>query len=124
MTPVILSFPADPQHVAVARTTAATIAARADLTIDQVEDARLAIDEAVSQLILLSPDSTITCEFVVDAGELLMRVRSDAASAAAFDTGSFGWTVMSALVDALVDTTSSAGPGLDLRLRRREAVQA
>jgi hypothetical protein len=42
---VELSLPADPQMLFLARMTAAAVATRAELTFEQVEDLRLAIDE-------------------------------------------------------------------------------
>ena len=96
--PIALSFPAHASNVALARTTAATLAARLDFTIDQVEDARLAIDEAVSQLVT-GGDETITCTFVIAGTELTMVVTSNAVNAALPDPEAFGWIVMRALVD-------------------------
>lgn len=124
MSPVTLNFTAVPENVALARTTAATLAARCDLTIDQVEDVRLAVDEAVSLLIMVAPESSITCEFITSPGELSLVAWSDAPASAAFDTGSFGWTVMTALVDSLEDASTPAGPALALRIARREPAQA
>ena len=80
MSRVSLTFPAETENIAIARTTAAAMAARCDLTIDQVEDVRLAVDEAVSQLILVAPGSQITCEFTARTGELGLLAWSDAAA--------------------------------------------
>lgn len=124
MSRVSLTFPAHTENIAIARTTAAAMAARCDLTIDQVEDVRLAVDEAVSQLILVAPGSQITCEFSARTGELSVLAWSDAAVNLRFDTESFGWTVMRALVDSLNDSSTPDGPALSLRIARREAVQA
>ena len=96
--PIILSFPAHAANVTLARTTAATLAARLAFKIDQVEDARLAIDEAVSQLIT-DGDETITCSFVMSVSELTMVVTSNALNANLPDPEGFGWIVMRALVD-------------------------
>ncbi len=66
--PVTLTFPAHARNVALARSLAAAMSARADLPIDQLEDVRLAVDEAVSQLILTArPDALVTCVFTVTA---------------------------------------------------------
>ncbi len=54
---VSLIFRAATRNAALARTVAAAMAARADLPLDQLEDVRLAVDEAVSQLILDAPDA-------------------------------------------------------------------
>lgn len=55
------TLPASAAYTALARRAAATMAARADLPIDQVEDMRLAVDEAASQLIGADPESDVTC---------------------------------------------------------------
>ena len=98
LEPITLSFPAHAANVTLARTTAATLAARLDFTIDHVEDARLAIDEAVSQLIT-GGDETITCSFLVSGTELTMVVTSNALNATLPDPEGFGWIVIRALVD-------------------------
>ena len=42
--------------MAIARTVAAAMAARADLTLDQIEDVRLAMDEGLAYIIEVVPD--------------------------------------------------------------------
>jgi anti-sigma regulatory factor (Ser/Thr protein kinase) len=42
---VTLRFPAEPEYVGVARLTAASVAVRAGLSIDEVDDVRIAVDE-------------------------------------------------------------------------------
>jgi hypothetical protein len=49
---VTLTFAARTNNASLARTVAATMSARADLPLDQLEDVRLAVDEAVTQSIL------------------------------------------------------------------------
>jgi serine/threonine-protein kinase RsbW len=48
---VELDVPAHPAYVAVVRTAAAGLAARADLTLDRIEDLRIAVDEACALLL-------------------------------------------------------------------------
>jgi serine/threonine-protein kinase RsbW len=97
---VTLAFPARTQNVALARTVTAAMAARADLPLDQLEDARLAVDEAVSQLIAdTRAGSEITCAFRVQDGALDITVTAPSTSGQVPPTGTFSWTVLSALVD-------------------------
>jgi serine/threonine-protein kinase RsbW len=107
MSPVTLTFPADSVNVALARTVAAAMAARADLTIDRLEDARLAVDEAVAQLLPgAGPESTITCAFISEPGTLRISVDGTWNGSQPPSTRTFGWTVLTALctaVDARVD---------------------
>ena len=53
-------MPADGAYVSTLRLTAASLAARCDLTIDDIEDLRLAVDEACALLLPhAAPDSTL-----------------------------------------------------------------
>ena len=98
MSPVTLAFPADSVNVSLARTVAAAMAARADLTIDRLEDARLAADEAVAQLLASTPPgSSLTCAFEAEPGSLRMSVSGPWSDSAPPSTRTFGWTVLDAL---------------------------
>src|SRR6478735_3271011 len=48
---VDLRVPADPAYLAVLRTATAGLAARLDLTLDEIEDLRIAVDEACALLL-------------------------------------------------------------------------
>ena len=122
---VTVAFPAETLNVALARTVAAAMAARADLTIDQLEDVRLAVDEAVSQLIAdASPDATVTCAFEAGAGTLSITVTARTRTGATPATDTFSWTVMRALVDSVAATTDGGEVRLDLRIARALPVEA
>ena len=121
--PVVLRFPAHASNVALARTTAATLAARLDFTIDQVEDARLAIDEAVSHLVT-GGDESITCSFEISGSELTMVVSSSAEHAPLPDPEGFGWIVMRALVDEVRAEDLGGVVTLTLRMRGMEPAGA
>lgn len=123
MKPVILVFPSDPQNITLARSTAATLAARCDLSIDRVEDVRLAVDEAVSQLVTDSTQ-TITCTFTVDSQGLHIVISSDAGDLAVPDPNGFGWTVMRALTDEASSHHDETGTSIALWVYRQEPVQA
>jgi serine/threonine-protein kinase RsbW len=97
---VTLTFDADTRNVGLARTVAAAMSARADLPIDQLEDVRLAVDEAVSQLIVdAPPDSTVTCSFTPREQGLDVALRCPSASGRPPAKDTFAWTVLAALVD-------------------------
>jgi serine/threonine-protein kinase RsbW len=104
---------------------AAAMAVRADLPIDQLEDLRLAVDEAAAQLVLDAvPGTELRCIFVESDGSLRIEVRGMTASGAVPATNTFGWTVLTALVD---DVTASAEAGevcLTLHVKRHEPVSA
>ena len=107
---VTLAFPAATQNVSLARTVTAAMAARADLPLDQLEDVRLAVDEAVSQLIVdASAGSEVTCRFSIREDGLDILVSAPSASGRVPPTGTFSWTVLSALVD---DVTAVVDDGI------------
>jgi serine/threonine-protein kinase RsbW len=121
---VTVTFAAQTQNVALARSIAATMAARADLTLDRLEDLRLAVDEAVTEAIVAAAaEADITIVFTHTDDTLIIEVsvaseRSDPPSPT-----SFGWTVLAALVDS---ATASVGQGrLTVSLRiAKDAVDA
>lgn len=98
---VTVTFAADTRNVALARTVAAAMAARADLPLDQLEDVRLAVDEAVSQVLLETlPGSDVSCTFLVDGTTLHVTVTAPTLNADPPATTTFSWMVLSALVDS------------------------
>jgi serine/threonine-protein kinase RsbW len=125
MPDVILSFAADTRNVSLARTVAAAMSARADLPVDQLEDVRLAVDEAVSQLILDAPvDATIVCRFTEADQGLDIELSSPSVSGQLPPTTTFGWTVLTALVDEVSAQVSGGRLTLMLHVVRGIAVDA
>ena len=97
-----LSLPADASYASVLRTTAAAIAARCDLTYERVEDARLAIDEAFSQVLSFAlPDATVDCAFEESPADLRFEIAGPTSLESQLPTDTFAWTVLSALADEL-----------------------
>ena len=110
---VELSVPADPAYLAVLRTATAGLAARADMTIDEIEDLRIAVDEACALVLgdgaVLDPTRTsrpalrapLTIDAVFELGHQGMVVRVSGPSSELPERSSFAWSVLEALVDAL-----------------------
>ena len=97
---VRLSFEADTRNIALTRTLAAAMAARADLPIDQLEDARLAVDEAATLAIASAPaGAEVVCIMSAAPGELSITVSAPGTQEPAQST--FSWMVLSALVSSL-----------------------
>lgn len=70
-----VTFAAQTQNVALARSIAATMAARADLTLDRLEDLRLAVDEAVTEAIVAAAaEADITIVFTHTDDTLIIEV--------------------------------------------------
>lgn len=96
---VRVEFPADTVNMAIARTVAAAMAARADLTVDQVEDVRLAMDEATSHMIrAATPGSTVTIDLWLSDGAVHAMLSCPVGTEVPPDPDPFSWTVLTALV--------------------------
>jgi serine/threonine-protein kinase RsbW len=104
-----LAVPATPEYVGLIRSTAAHIAAHADLTIEAIDDLRLAVDEAFAVLIAHQPESgAVVIRFTIHAEQLDIELTAPAGSPLP-DKTSFAWTVLSALVHEVSVQTSQAG---------------
>lgn len=122
---VTLTIPADTAYVSLARSVAAAMSARADLPIDQLEDVRLAVDEALSQVIADAPASSeITCTYAVSGADLMITVAGTSLSGALPSTGTFSWIVLRALVDDVSADVADGVLTLHLRVTRAVPVQA
>ena len=109
MNTIDLAVPATPEYVGLIRSAAAYIAAHADLTIDAIDDLRLAVDEAFAVLIAHKPDSgVVTIKFQIHSERLDIELTGPAGSPPP-DKTSFAWTVLSALVHEVSADTSPAG---------------
>jgi len=115
-----LRVPADATFVAVLRSVTAGLAARCDLTLDEIEDLRLAVDEACALLLPHArPDTSMTTRFALHPDHLDLSISVPAEPDAAPDRGGFGWTVLCALADAV--HVSSSGPELVIAVSKRRA---
>src|SRR5438067_13155413 len=95
---VEVRIPADVAYVSTLRLTAASLAARCELTIDDIEDLRLAVDEACALLLPhASEGSRLTARFALATGRLAVAVTVSTLDASEPDRDGFGWTVLGAL---------------------------
>jgi serine/threonine-protein kinase RsbW len=101
--------PADVVYVSTLRLTAASLAARCDLTIDEIEDLRLAVDEACALLLPHArPGSTLDARFTLFAGRLAVDTSVQTTESADPDRTGFAWTVLGALASS-VDVHNDGG---------------
>ena len=122
---VRVEFPADTINMSIARSVAAAIAVRADLTVDQVEDVRLAMDEATSHLIkIAAPGSQVGCELWIDSGTVHASLRCTTAMSPPPDPDPFAWTVLTALVSSVELDASGAGVELHWSLTSDHSLNA
>ncbi|HEV7206682.1 MAG TPA: ATP-binding protein [Jatrophihabitans sp.] len=99
---VEVRIPADVVYVSTLRLTAASLAARCDLTIDDIEDLRLAVDEACALLLPhATPNSTLDARFELSTGRLAVDTSVDTSDTAEPDRDGFAWTVLGALASTV-----------------------
>jgi serine/threonine-protein kinase RsbW len=95
---VAITLPASSAYLSVLRTATAGLAARLDFTIDEIEDLRIAVDEACAMLLPQAlPGADITCEFVLDDDAMRVSVSVMTSDGAEPSRDTFAWTVLAAL---------------------------
>ena len=116
---VELSLPADGAYLSVLRTATAGLAARLDFTLDEIEDLRIAVDEACA---LLLPDAVpgaeMTCVFSLAAESLSVTVSVPSRTGRVPRRNTFAWTVLSALAGS-VDSSVDADNRVTITLEKR-----
>lgn len=109
MTLIELAVPANPDYVGLIRSAAAHVAAHADLTLEAIDDLRLAVDEAFAVLIAHQPvTGRVAVTFHIHNDSLKIEMTGPAGSPDP-DQNSFAWTVLTALVHEVATQTSSDG---------------
>ena len=104
---VQLAMPAESAYLSVLRTATAGLAARLDFTLDEIEDLRIAVDEACAMLLAQAiPGTSLECGFDLGADQVTITVSVVAAEPRIPAKDNFAWTVLSALagtVDSRLD---------------------
>ena len=99
---VELRIPADSAFLAVLRTATAGLAARLDFTLDDIEDLRIAVDEACAIVLpQAKPGSDLTCAFDLGAHQLTVAVSAECESPRQPSRDGFAWTVLAALTSSV-----------------------
>jgi serine/threonine-protein kinase RsbW len=116
---VEVRLPATSAYLSVLRTATAGLAARLNFTLDEIEDLRIAVDEACAMLL---PQATsgedFTCTFTLEHDALDVHVRIPTGRGTLPERDTFAWTVLSALagdVDAGVEPDTAVW----IRLHKR-----
>jgi serine/threonine-protein kinase RsbW len=103
---VTVRLPADSAYLSVLRTATAGLAARLDFNLDEIEDLRIAIDEACAMLLAQAvPGTDLTCEFELNDDAMSISVSVLTVDGLEPSRDTFAWTVLSSLagdVDAEV----------------------
>jgi serine/threonine-protein kinase RsbW len=104
---VELRLPAESAYLSVLRTATAGLAARLDFTLDEIEDLRIAVDEACALLLPdARPEFPLVCRFTLETDCLEVTVEATTNAGRTPGRESFAWTVLTALagdVDAGAD---------------------
>ena len=99
---VQMRVPATVAFVSTLRITAASLAARCNLTVDDIEDLRLAVDEACALLLPHAEDAgTLDATFHLDEGKLAVDTSVRSKDSAEPDRDGFAWTVLGALASSV-----------------------
>ena len=116
---VTVGMPADGAYLSVLRTATAGLAARLDFTLDEIEDLRIAVDEACAMLLSQAiPGTNLECAFDLGDQEMTITVSVTAAEPSIPAKDTFAWTVLSALAGT-VDSRLGADDQVSIVLRKR-----
>jgi serine/threonine-protein kinase RsbW len=106
---VTVRMPAEGAYLSVLRTATAGLAARLDFTLDEIEDLRIAVDEACAMLLSQAvPGATLECVFALDRDRMTISVSVACLTPQPPASDTFAWTVLSALAGSVA---AHVGPG-------------
>jgi serine/threonine-protein kinase RsbW len=122
---VLLAVPASGAYLGVLRTATAGLAARLQFTLDEIEDLRIAVDEACAMLLAAADvphgeEIELSCRFTVTNDALTVETTVPASSGQMPLPGgeSFAWQVLSALADEVHAKASNGWATIRLTKRR------
>lgn len=97
---VKVRIPPDSEFVPLLRTTVAGIAAREAFTLEEVDDLRMAVEEAAVLLLRRGGKESLTLDVTISEEGLEAALSTAADSGGEpVDEGSFSWMILSALAD-------------------------
>jgi serine/threonine-protein kinase RsbW len=103
----------------VLRTATASLASRLDFTLDDIEDLRIAVDEACALLLPHAVDgSSLECAFDLSPDALAVTVSVPTVEPVPIAQDSFAWTVLTALDGEVTSKETEDGVMLSLVKRR------
>ncbi|MEU7977980.1 ATP-binding protein [Micromonospora sp. NPDC049081] len=117
---VHLTVPADGGYLGVLRTATAGLAARLQFALDEIEDLRIAVDEACAMLLAIATrDAELECRFAVTEDALTVEVTVPIVRGAALPgESSFAWKVLTALTTAAAAESTDGRATISLLTRR------
>jgi serine/threonine-protein kinase RsbW len=106
---VTIRMPAEGAYLSVLRTATAGLAARLDFTLDEIEDLRIAVDEACGMLLAqAAPGADLVGDFTLGEDRMSIAVSTLAVQPRPPSRDTFAWTVLSALAGS---ADAWVGPG-------------
>jgi serine/threonine-protein kinase RsbW len=115
---VMVRLPAEGAYLSVLRTATAGLAARLDFTLDEIEDLRIAVDEACAMLLSQAvPGASLECAFTLGHDVMTIAVTAACLAPQRPATDTFAWTVLTALAGS-VDAHVGPGDLLTIVLRK------
>lgn len=117
---VLLTVPADGGYLSVLRTATAGLAARLHFALDEIEDLRIAVDEACAMLLAIATrGADLECRFAVTEDALTVQVTVPTVAGAQLPSeSSFAWRVLTALTTAASAGTERGRATITLLTRR------
>ncbi|KOX04104.1 anti-sigma regulatory factor [Micromonospora sp. NRRL B-16802] len=121
---VHLTVPADGGYLGVLRTATAGLAARLQFALDEIEDLRIAVDEACAMLLAIATrDAELECRFSVTDDALTVEVTVPTVRGATLPgESSFAWKVLTALTTSAAATAADGRATISLLTRRSSAL--
>lgn len=120
---VSLRLPADGAYLSVLRTAAAGLASRLDFTLDDIEDLRIAVDEACAMLLPRAADTAmLECSFELKPDSLEIAVSLPTADGTLPSRDTFAWTVLTALAGEV--DASANGSTVTITMTKRSSTGA
>jgi serine/threonine-protein kinase RsbW len=115
---VTIRMPAEGAYLSVLRTATAGLAARLDFTLDEIEDLRIAVDEACGMLLAqAAPGADLVCDFTLAEDRMSIAVSTLATQPRPPSRDTFAWTVLSALAGS-ADAWVGPGDKVTVMLRK------
>jgi serine/threonine-protein kinase RsbW len=118
---VTIKLPAAGAYLSVLRTATAGLAARLDFTLDEIEDLRIAVDEACAMLLGQAlPGADLECEFAIGTDDMHVAVSVLTTDGVEPSRDTFAWTVLSALAGE-VDSSVGVDDRVTITLLKRRS---
>jgi serine/threonine-protein kinase RsbW len=115
-----ISVPARPEYLHVLRSVVASMAVILDFSLEKIEDLRMAVDEACTQLLALPSGQALTVRARAQAGQLHVTASIDAPAVTWPPLGiesTLAWKILSTLADEIDFVRSEENTSVRLVIR-------